>query len=97
MQLLPSEADSIPREMDLCLPYPRETRTLGEATMIGTTLDIFRKLPDGQPMWIKAVEGLNEANRQVSELAKLSPGDYFIFDTRTSRVIVESLRAAKVA
>jgi hypothetical protein len=51
--------------------------------MIEMTLDIFRKLPDGQPMWIKAVDGFNEAKRQVSELAKLSPGDYFIFDTRT--------------
>jgi hypothetical protein len=55
--------------------------------MIGTTLDIFRKLPDGQPMWIKAVEGFNETERQVSELANLSPGDYFIFETGTGRVI----------
>ncbi len=58
--------------------------------MIGATLDIFRKLPDGQPMWIKAVEGFDEAKRQVIELAKLSPGDYFIFDTGTVRVIGES-------
>ncbi len=49
--------------------------------MIGTTLDIFRKLR------IKAVKGFNEAERQ---LAKLSPGDYFIFDTGTVRVIGES-------
>ncbi len=64
--------------------------------MIAASLDIFRKLPDGEPMWIKAVEGFDEAKREVSELAKLSPGDYFIFNTRTGRVIAENLRAAKV-
>jgi hypothetical protein len=36
--------------------------------MIGATLDIFRKLPNGQPMWIKAVEGFDEAKRELSEL-----------------------------
>jgi hypothetical protein len=63
--------------------------------MIGATLDIFRKLPDGQPMWVKAVEGFDEAKRELSELAELSPGDYF--NTRTGRVIAENLHAAKVA
>ncbi len=29
-------------------------------------------------MWIKAIEGFDEAKREVSELAELSPGDYFI-------------------
>jgi hypothetical protein len=72
-----------------------ETLAIGETTMIGTTLDIFRKLPDGQPMWIKAVEGFDEAKRQVFELAKLSPGDYFIFDTRTSRVVARNLHAER--
>jgi hypothetical protein len=65
--------------------------------MIGATLDIFRKLPDGHPMWIKAVEGFDEAKRELSELAELSPGDYFIFNTRTGRVIAEKPHAAKVA
>ena len=48
-------------------------------------------------MWIKAVEGFDEAKRELSELAELSPGDYFIFNTRTGRVIAENLHAAKVA
>jgi hypothetical protein len=63
--------------------------------MIGATLDIFRKLPDGQPMWIKAVEGFDEAKREVSELARFSPGDYFIFDTRTGRVVTRDLLAER--
>jgi len=32
-------------------------------------------------MWIKAIEGFEEAKREVSELVELSPGDYFIFNT----------------
>jgi hypothetical protein len=46
-------------------------------------LDIFRSYPDGQYLWIKAVENLEEAESQVISLAQREPGDYFIFDTRT--------------
>jgi hypothetical protein len=50
-------------------------------------LDIFRKLPDGQLLWIKAVEGLEEAKCQLFHLARIEPGDYFIFDpSRGSRI-----------
>ncbi|HXL22710.1 MAG TPA: hypothetical protein VOA78_09595 [Candidatus Dormibacteraeota bacterium] len=44
-------------------------------------LDIFRKLPDGQLLWVKAVEGLEEAKSQLSRLAKINPGNYLIYDT----------------
>jgi hypothetical protein len=49
--------------------------------------DIFMRLPDGQPMWIKAVETFEEAKRQLKQIAATSPGDYFIFDTRNGQVI----------
>lgn len=49
--------------------------------------DIFRKLPDGQPVWVKAVEGLEETKRQLTQLAAELPGDYFIFDMRNGRKI----------
>ena len=49
--------------------------------------DIFKKLPDGQPLWLKAVTGLEEAKQELSHLAIGDPGDYFIFDTRSGRVI----------
>ena len=80
MQLTQRNKDRIFRRMDVYLRYPSKP-TLSEATMIGATLDIFRELADGQPMWIKAVEGFDEAKRELSELAELSPGDSFIFNT----------------
>ncbi len=49
--------------------------------------DIFRKLPDGQPVWMKAVVGLQDAKYELVQMAKLFPGDYFIFDTRNGSVI----------
>ena len=45
-------------------------------------LDIFRKLPNGQLLWVKAVEGLEEAKSQLGRLAQINPGCYLIYDTR---------------
>jgi hypothetical protein len=50
--------------------------------LVNYKLDIFRKLPDGQLLWVKAVEGLEEAKSQLSRLAKINPGNYLIYDTR---------------
>jgi hypothetical protein len=41
--------------------------------------DIFKKLPDGHPLWVKAVEGLEEAKNQLARLIASSPGEYFIY------------------
>jgi hypothetical protein len=51
------------------------------------SFDIFKKLPDGQPLWVQAVEGLEEAKRQLTQMALASPGDYFIYNTRSGEVI----------
>jgi hypothetical protein len=49
--------------------------------------DIFMRLPDGHPIWIKAVESLEEARKQLNQLSKRDPGDYFIFNTLNGQVI----------
>jgi len=49
--------------------------------------DLFMKLSDGQPIWIKAVEGLEEAKGELRQMAVAAPGDYFIFDTTKGRII----------
>jgi len=49
--------------------------------------DIFRKLPDGHPLWVKAVDGLEEAKNQLARLAASSPGEYFIYSARNGRII----------
>ncbi len=54
---------------------------------MGAKFDIFRRLPDGHPVWMKAVKGLDEAKCELAQIAKLSPGEYFIYDTRNGNVI----------
>lgn len=54
---------------------------------MGAKFDIFKRLPDGHPLWVKAVEGLEEAKAQLARLAATSPGEYFIYSVRNARVI----------
>jgi hypothetical protein len=54
---------------------------------MGTKLDIFKKLPDGHPLWVKAVDGLEEARAQLARLAANSPGEYFIYSLRNDCVV----------
>jgi hypothetical protein len=49
---------------------------------MGTKFDIFKKLPDGHPLWVKAVDGLDEARAQLTRLAASSPGEYFVYSLR---------------
>jgi len=52
--------------------------------------DIFLRLPDGQPVWIKAVDSLEEAGRQLAEIKARLPGEYFIFDASNSQMLTET-------
>lgn len=49
--------------------------------------DIFRKLPDGHPLWVKAVDGLEEARAQLARLAAIAPGDYFIYSVGNACIV----------
>ena len=54
---------------------------------MGAKFDIFKKLPDGHPLWVKAVDGLEEARAQLARLAASSPGEYFIYSVQNGCVI----------
>jgi hypothetical protein len=45
-------------------------------------VDIFKKLPDGHMIWVRAVENLAEARVQLKRLEYINPGQYFIYDNR---------------
>lgn len=55
--------------------------------------DIFKKLPDGHPLWVKAVVGLEEAKNQLARLAANSSDEYFIFSVHNGRVVERRLAA----
>jgi hypothetical protein len=49
-----------------------------EATM-NHRFDIFKRLPNGNTLWITAVEGLVEARNRMGRLAVISSGEYFVY------------------
>lgn len=50
--------------------------------------DIFMRQSDGQPVWIKAVESLEEAKRQLMELNDRAPAEYFVFSAISGKVVL---------
>ena len=46
---------------------------------LDSEFDIFKRLPNGDPLWIGTVRGLKEANQRMALEAGNSPGEYFIF------------------
>ena len=45
-------------------------------------VDIFKKLPNGHMVWVRAVNDLGEARIQLKRLEYINPGQYFIYDNR---------------
>ena len=74
--------------MEAWLPLPQIATTnpvLG--AVMDAKFDIFKKLPDGHPIWVKAVDGLEEAKNQLARLAVSSPGEYFIYSARSGGIV----------
>jgi hypothetical protein len=63
-----------------------DNKSNGGAVM-DAKFDIFKKLPDGHPIWVKAVDGLEEAKNQLARLAVSSPGEYFIYSARIGGIV----------
>ena len=59
--------------------------------------DLFLRLPDGQPVWIKAVEKLEDARNELAQMAAHAPGNYFIFNASNGQLIANSFPAAQPA
>jgi hypothetical protein len=58
------------------------------------TLDIFRILPDGSPIWVEAVKGREEARKRIAQLAAATPANYQVHDPRTNTFIDVFARSA---
>jgi hypothetical protein len=50
--------------------------------------DIFRRLPDGSPLWVEAAETLEEAKKRIKKLANSNGHfSYFIHDFRLEKEV----------
>ena len=45
------------------------------------TFDIFRTLPDGSPLWIEAVKGIDDTRKRLIELERIAPDKYRVYDS----------------
>ena len=49
--------------------------------------DIFRKDLLGTPVWMEAVQELEDATHRIKEMALRSPAEYFVFSQKTGQVV----------
>jgi hypothetical protein len=58
------------------------------------TYDIFRRLPGG-PIWIEAVPDLEQARMRLERLIATRPGDYFVYDASSSKIVFTAVEPAQ--
>jgi len=49
--------------------------------------DLFRKDLLGTPVWMEAVQDIETAKLHMLELARRSPGEYFVFSQETQEIV----------
>jgi hypothetical protein len=50
-----------------------------EEAVMNYRFDIFKRLPNGNTLWITTVDGLVEAKSRMGRLAAISGGEYFVY------------------
>lgn len=69
-------------------------RELSRGDMRTPHLDILRRQKDGSFIWIEAAANLSAAEERLSELARTSPGEYFVFDQMSQQIVAKMARQA---
>ncbi|MGA2418885.1 MAG: hypothetical protein ABSG69_02275 [Candidatus Acidiferrum sp.] len=52
--------------------------------------DLFERLPDGQPIWVKAVASVEDARATIVTLVASrgrAPQDFFVYDVKRGAVV----------
>jgi hypothetical protein len=60
------------------------------------TYDIFSDLEETGPIWIEAIQGLDNAKARLTELLQAHPGNYFIYDPLAAKVIASAMKSAQM-
>lgn len=64
---------------------------------MNTVYDIFRDFPDSGPIWIEAIQGLDNATGRLRNLLESHPGDYFVYDTSSAKIIATASKPGAIA
>jgi hypothetical protein len=58
------------------------------------TFIIFKKTsPQGSPVWVETIEGLEKSRKRLGEYKSKSCDDYYLFDVKQARVLDVMARA----
>jgi hypothetical protein len=52
-------------------------------------LDILKREPDGNFVWLEAAGDLKLAKMRLEELAERHPGEYFVFDQKAQQIVAK--------
>lgn len=52
--------------------------------------DIFRKDLLGTPVWMESAHDVETANVRLMEMARRSPGEYFVFSQQTREIVSQT-------
>jgi hypothetical protein len=63
---------------------------------VTATYDIFKGLPDREPIWVESVQGLDNAGARIIKLLETRPGDYFVYDSIAAKIVVTAVGAAQM-
>jgi hypothetical protein len=63
---------------------------------MNATYDIFRDFPDDGPIWIEAVQGLENARARLMKLHETRSGDYFVYDPTSSKIVATAIESAPI-
>jgi hypothetical protein len=55
---------------------------------VKATYDIFRRLPDGAPIWIETAQSLDLVKTRLAALTEIQPADYIVYDLSQNQVLV---------
>jgi hypothetical protein len=59
----------------------------GEYNPANATYDIFKKDSTGSPIWIEAVQGLDQVKKRLISLASARPDEYLVFNPATNTFV----------
>jgi hypothetical protein len=55
-------------------------------------LDILKRQSDGGFVWVETASDIRTAEERISQLARVAPGEYFVFDQRSQQIVAKIAR-----
>jgi len=78
------------RDVQTLAGEPRRRNSRLSSNPKQPTFDIFCGVPDKDAIWYDAVEGLANARDRMEQIARIIPGNYFVFSRRDHSILART-------